>query len=803
MCNEDSGHCLCAMGRKGVGCETSDPFPCNLDNGEQLVNRCAGRCDPETSKCTCGGGKYPDRSLHKCVFKGVEQYLPWMGPGWDYERIAPSPRHLWSSAADAPQYLKAHPSLAATADPRFAPRGVAWCDANPGDRDVLTQCRCNEGMTGPFCERPTLHACLNQCNGRGTCVFGFCQCDAHWYGVDCSLRGGAVSVVAPLPGKVDHTRELQMAPLAAASELSPLPPPPPSVALPDAATAGAAPARVGDRCAASSHPPAVSLTNATTRANGVPFPAIFVYELPIEFNVQLWTTKSKDEDCALRAYTHNNSTDWKQHAFGMEVALHERLLHSYHRVADPELADYFYVPVWGGCWLSRFSRPTPRHHDLPSMAKRDPQLKKPRAARASEVYRRAFEYIRATYPFWNRTGGKDHIWTFPHDEGACLAPLELAPSILISHWGRLMLSPNNHTSTSTGQGWHVPPHFERMYGARRCFEPGKDLLLPIYKSRGFVQSSPYVTGKVVPRNVLFNFRGNAHLNQPQYSLGLRQQLYMALSTRDDRCVCADPGQSGRDTLGSKSLCKVPDRDGCLLVGGHSRDYIADLQRSIFCGVLPGNGWGHIEEPVIHGCIPVIVMPGIHVQMEGMLDLSKFAVRVERHELGGLADRLRSIPKHQVEAMQAELSKVWERYTYSALFKREFAMQDRPPDDMARGRVGAPPSLADQRSRVFGPMEPRLRGNDAVETLIEHLRLCRRQQLEQQAGCGPPPRTLDVSGRPHQRATHADATPTETEALAATVGWPGAPSPPVPLVDHGPPAPKHPPVQFFVWTTGVQ
>ena len=34
-------------------------------------------------------------------------------------------------------------------------------------------------------------------------------------------------------------------------------------------------------------------------------------------------------------------------------------------------------------------------------------------------------------------------------------------------------------------------------------------------------------------------------------------------------------------------------DGCLLVGGHSRDYIADLQRSVFCAVLPGNGWGHI------------------------------------------------------------------------------------------------------------------------------------------------------------------------------------------------------------------
>ena len=36
-------------------------------------------------------------------------------------------------------------------------------------------------------------------------------------------------------------------------------------------------------------------------------PAIYIYELPIEFNVQLWTTKSKDEDCTLRSYAESRS----------------------------------------------------------------------------------------------------------------------------------------------------------------------------------------------------------------------------------------------------------------------------------------------------------------------------------------------------------------------------------------------------------------------------------------------------------------------------------------------------------------
>ena len=39
--------------------------------------------------------------------------------------------------------------------------------------------------------------------------------------------------------------------------------------------------------------------------------------------------------------------------------------------------------------------------------------------RASRVYLRAYEHIRSAYPYWNRSGGADHLWTFPHDEGAC------------------------------------------------------------------------------------------------------------------------------------------------------------------------------------------------------------------------------------------------------------------------------------------------------------------------------------------------------------------------------------------------
>ena len=219
-----------------------------------------------------------------------------------------------------------------------------------------------------------------------------------------------------------------------------------------------------------------------------------------------------------------------------------------------------------------------------------------------------------------------------------------------------------------------------------------------------------------------------------------------------------------------------DPDGCLLVGGHSRDYIIDLQRSVFCVVLPGNGWGHIEEPVIHGCIPVIVMPGIHVQLEGVLNITRFTIRIERDQLPRLVDILRAIPPSRVAELQAELAKVWERFTYSALFKREHTMQLRPPDALTRSRVGAQPDT------VFSALEPRLRGADATDALVAHLRN----------------RLLLYS----HEATRGGALQGGGAAAACAPVPPRTSWPTVPPVDHGPSVPQWPAVNVFVRTSGV-
>jgi len=48
------------------------------------------------------------------------------------------------------------------------------------------------------------------------------------------------------------------------------------------------------------------------------------------------------------------------------------------------------------------------------------------------------QWVKSAHPYWNRTGGADHIWHFAHDEGACWAPTEVYNnSIVLTHWGRM------------------------------------------------------------------------------------------------------------------------------------------------------------------------------------------------------------------------------------------------------------------------------------------------------------------------------------------------------------------------------
>jgi hypothetical protein len=171
---------------------------------------------------------------------------------------------------------------------------------------------------------------------------------------------------------------------------------------------------------------------------------------------------------------------------------------SHHRTLDPEEADFFYVPLMSTCWFFPVSGARARRGRARLAERRQPGRRLPRAAcrplapatrpapadletpapplwlrppsyppgwadtpwwyvdtwsrvsHAAVMAQELLDWVKSAHPYWNRTGGADHVWLFAHDEGACWAPAEVyANSVILTHWGRL---DRDHASvTSYGQ----------------------------------------------------------------------------------------------------------------------------------------------------------------------------------------------------------------------------------------------------------------------------------------------------------------------------------------------------------------
>ena len=54
----------------------------------------------------------------------------------------------------------------------------------------------------------------------------------------------------------------------------------------------------------------------------------------------------------------------------------------------------------------------------------------------AHIFYESLLYIKRHFArFWERRGGRDHIWLAAHDEGACWMPTEIYnSSIMLTHW---------------------------------------------------------------------------------------------------------------------------------------------------------------------------------------------------------------------------------------------------------------------------------------------------------------------------------------------------------------------------------
>ncbi|GJP82280.1 hypothetical protein CLOP_g12515 [Closterium sp. NIES-67] len=710
VCNHELGECRCRHGYSGPDCSQLHLHQCNLPAspewpvGPWVASICPAHCDTATALCFCGNGtRFPHRSItHPC--------------GFVYRN-----HDFVFSEVDTDLLFHAH---------------TGYCNADPlvGFQRDYTGCGICEvdGYLGPFCDTRVESFCLNQCSLHGVCHRGYCECSDGFFGIDCSVPSTFTPhVLSTMPHDLprrrlrDHAGGALEAQERGGGAVAGVVAAAGGTAVQQKVGAAAvAKSQVKDFDSSRREQQQQQRQQQQQQGEAVPTghwarwaqrrafrstqkeqrqgkhvggrrwvrrrpPLIYIYDLPAEFTFNHLEARKIRAYCTTRLYGMRNETLYNHfQLYGMEVAVLESLLASPHRTTNASAADYFFVPVMGGCI-------TARADDSPGTSMQG-RFKNRRSYFAADYYQRALEHIRSAYPYWDRTGGRDHIWTFPWDEGACSAPQEVFNGIMLSHWGNTMAAHDHSTTAYLLDSWHDIP--TALRGRHACFDPLKDVVMPAFKppSAEHLRERLWLN-PVENRRRLFFFGGNLGLNfthgrpEANYSMGIRQRVALYFASEPNR-----HGQVG--------LLAQPD---VVVQPGPIYDYAVQLSQSRFCGVLPGDGFSaRMEDSLLHGCIPVIVQDGIELPFENFLDYPSFTVRVAEAHIPNLVTILQSFTDDQVRAMQRAASRVWMRWFYRAAVLLEAGRQ------RAQGK-----EVGEWVADLEG-----MEGDDAVDTLMQILHM---------------------------------------------------------------------------------
>ncbi|CAK9157196.1 unnamed protein product [Ilex paraguariensis] len=592
VCNRELGQCRCFHGFSGEGCSERLQLNCNFPVSEAQPY---GRWVVSICAASC------DTTRAMCF----------CGEGTRY------PNRPVAEACGFKVNLPSEPGgpaltnwTKADLDNVFTTNGSkpGWCNVDPVEAyaskvHFKEECDCKyDGLWGRFCEVPVLCTCINQCSSNGHCRGGFCQCNTGWYGADCSIP----SVLSSITEWPQWLRPAQVS--------------------------------VPENARVTENPLYLDAVAEKKR------PLIYVYDLPPEFNSLLLEGRHYKLECVNRIYDDRNATIWTDQLYGAQMAIYESILASPYRTLNGEEADYFFVPVLDSCIITRAD-------DAPHLSMQDHQGL--RSSLTLEFYKKAHDHIVEQYPFWNRTSGRDHIWFFSWDEGACYAPKEIWNSMMLVHWGNTNSKYNHSTTAYWADNW------DRISSDRRgnhpCFDPDKDLLLPAWKRPEENSLSSYLWARPRgKRKILFYFNGNLgpayEKGRPEatYSMGIRQKVAEEFGSSPDK-----EGKLGKQH--AEDVIVTPLR---------SDNYHEDLASSIFCGVMPGDGWsGRMEDSILQGCIPVVIQDGIFLPYENVLIYESFAVRIHEDEIPNMINILRGINETEIQFMLENVQKIWQRFLY--------------------------------------------------------------------------------------------------------------------------------------------
>ncbi|KAG0629868.1 hypothetical protein M758_1G135500 [Ceratodon purpureus] len=321
-------------------------------------------------------------------------------------------------------------------------------------------------------------------------------------------------------------------------------------------------------------------SNPLNLTNGI---RIYVYDLPTKFNDD-WLV---DERCS-------------NQLFASEVAIHKILMNSPIRTFNPYDADFFFMPVYVSC---KFSSKTGF----------------PWLGHAPTLMEAAVNHVSTEMEFWNRSGGRDHVFVAAHDYGACFHSLETEA---IAHGIPVFMQNSIILQTFGVEGFH-PCQIAEHIQIPPYISPSKAL--------SYVTEPP----EQQRRNIFAYFRGKMEINPKNvsgliYSRGIRTVLYKRFS-RNRRFF---------------------------LKRHRAENYQLEMLRSTFC--LCPLGWApwspRIVESVTFGCVPVIIADNIALPYSHVVDWSAISLTVREHDVPKLYKILLNVAATNLTTIQKNLWK---------------------------------------------------------------------------------------------------------------------------------------------------
>ena len=369
-------------------------------------------------------------------------------------------------------------------------------------------------------------------------------------------------------------------------------------------------------------------------------PLIYVYELPARFNAWTALNALQPRGCC-EVGTAKCPPCWWADAdigYGADLMLLRRLLRSGHRTTDGAKADYFYLPLT----LSLGFRSHRYGIYMPSST-------------SANLIGDAVAHVRARWPWFNKSGGADHMVAWTGDLGAVWLRARqpvLNNVTLLTHWGFSCVGGLNKAAPDVACT-------KAMFGFR-SHRTGRDVVFaPRHKPREVLPPSPWlstdaaalaaaVDGEREYKYLLY-FVGKVNRSRAEgdvYSHGVRQRLFAFHGGRTDFYLRAKSGSIGGD----------PDA----------------ARRAKFCLAPHGTGFGMRQyDALAAGCVPLIIDVPSNEDPEWGGDLEQpygellpwrsFALHLNRSQLRDLPALLRDFPPEEYARMRRAAACVWPRF----------------------------------------------------------------------------------------------------------------------------------------------